>query len=66
MKKNKKIKIEIDQKKCIGCGTCVALAPEVFELDKNNKSRVKNPKGANEELAADSCPTGAIKIYSVK
>jgi len=63
VKKTKKIKI--DRNKCIGCGTCVALAPEVFELDKENKSRVKNPKGANEEtikLAADSCPAEAIKI----
>jgi ferredoxin len=58
-------KIEIDKNKCIGCGTCASLAPEVFELDKNNKSTVKNINGADVEtikLAADSCPTEAIKI----
>lgn len=25
---------------CIGCGACVALAPEVFELDAANQARV--------------------------
>ncbi len=58
-------KIEVDKNKCIGCGTCAALAPEVFELDKNNKSTVKNTSNAKLEtikLAADSCPTKAIKI----
>jgi ferredoxin len=58
-------KIKIDKNKCIGCGTCAALAPEVFELDENNKARVKNPKtNATEtlQLAADSCPTQAIEI----
>jgi len=58
-------KIKIDKNKCIGCGTCAALAPEVFELDENNKARVKNPAGTDEEtikLAADSCPVQAISI----
>ena len=58
-------KIEVDKNKCIGCGTCAALAPEVFELDKNNKSVVKDINGADVEtikLAADSCPVEAIKI----
>jgi ferredoxin len=58
-------KIKIDKNKCIGCGTCAALAPEVFELDENNKARVKNPKGSDEEtirLAVDSCPVQAISI----
>lgn len=58
-------KVEVDQNKCIGCGTCVGLAPDVFEMDKNGKSKVKNPNGADAEtikLAADSCPAEAIKI----
>ena len=62
----KKIKrITVDKNKCIGCGTCVALAPEIFELGPDNKSRVKNPEGADPQtakLAADSCPVEAIKI----
>lgn len=68
-KKNKEIeisKIVVDRNLCIGCGTCVALAPEVFELDNENKSVVKNPKGADGEtilFAAQSCPVNAIILY---
>ncbi len=58
-------KIIIDKNKCIGCGTCVALASETFEIDKDGKSKIKNLSGNNEEtikLTVDSCPTQAIKI----
>ena len=59
-------KVEVDRNLCIGAASCVAIAPEVFELDGENKAYVKNPKGADEEtimLAAKSCPVLAIKIY---
>jgi len=58
-------KIIIDKNKCIGCGTCVALASETFEIGKDGKSKIKNLSGNNEEtikLTVDSCPTQAIKI----
>ncbi len=57
-------KIIVDREKCIGCGTCVALASEIFELNKEGKSTVKKSAEINEEtlkLAVDSCPTQAIK-----
>ena len=57
-------KIIIDKNKCIGCGTCVALAPEIFEMDNAGKSNIKKFPEINEEtlkLAIDSCPTQAIK-----
>ncbi len=60
--------IKIDSEKCISCGTCVAMMPEVFELDDEMKSKVKNPDIENkisktklEEVAA-SCPVEAIEI----
>lgn len=59
-------KIFIDRDLCIGAASCVAVAPEVFELDKENKAVVRNPKGADDEtilLAAQSCPTKAIILY---
>lgn len=34
-------KLVVDQDKCIGCGACVALAPEVFELRDDGKAQVK-------------------------
>lgn len=58
-------KIIVDKEKCIGCGTCVALAPEIFEMDNEGKSIVKKSPTINEEtlkLAIDSCPSQAIII----
>ncbi|OHA49824.1 MAG: hypothetical protein A3A80_01110 [Candidatus Terrybacteria bacterium RIFCSPLOWO2_01_FULL_44_24] len=66
-KPQKKIsRIEIDRELCIGAATCISIAGEVFELDGENKSVVKNPKGADDEtilMAAQSCPTKAIKVF---
>ena len=56
--------VKVDKKKCIGCGLCVSIAPEVFELGSDGKARVKNPDACNKECreAADSCPANAISI----
>ncbi len=64
--KKKIARIEIDRELCIGAGTCVAMAGEVFELDDENKAVIKDPKGADDAsilLAAQSCPTKAIKVF---
>jgi ferredoxin len=54
--------VKIDKEACIGCGTCVAIAPEIFALGKDGKAYVKNPKGkGNLKDAIESCPVGAIK-----
>lgn len=66
---NKKIKITkiyVDRDICIGAAPCVAVAPEVFALDEDNKSTVINEKGADDEtilLAAKSCPVKAIFLF---
>ena len=57
--------IKIDKEKCIGCGACTILAPDIFELGEDNKARVKADAKIDEELAkqaAESCPVGAITI----
>jgi len=57
------MKIKVDQEKCIGCGACVAICPEVFEIGPDGKSRVKNPNGKCDfKKAAESCPVGAIEL----
>lgn len=59
-------KIEVDRNLCIGAASCVAVAPNVFELDNENKAVVKDLRGADDEtilLAAKSCPVLAIKLY---
>jgi len=69
-KENPKVaKIEVDRELCIGAASCVAIAPGVFALDKENKAYVVDPKGADNETiinAAKSCPTKAIILYDEK
>jgi len=53
----------VDKKKCIGCGTCVYIAPNIFQLGKDGKSKVinqdvKSIKKIDEAIS--SCPVGAI------
>lgn len=54
-------KITIDEDKCIVCGLCAQLYPEIFEL-KGDKINVQatNLTNINEMIA--SCPQGAISI----
>lgn len=53
----------VDKDACIGCGTCVAVCPNVFQLGDDGKSHVANPKGATEpeiQQGIDSCPVQCI------
>lgn len=62
-----KFRVEVDRKKCIGCGACEALCPANFEL-RDGKSYPRKPVvselGCNEEAAA-SCPVDAIKVTRI-
>ena len=57
--------IKIDKEKCIGCGTCAALAPASFKMNEDNKAEAILPPGDDADtvkMAADSCPVGAIEV----
>jgi ferredoxin len=57
--------VKVDQETCIGCGLCMSLCPQVFEMGDDGKARVIKPKGEKEKCAkeaADSCPVTAITI----
>jgi ferredoxin len=58
--------VKIDQEKCIGCGLCPALAPEIFGMDYEQGKAIikKQPSEITENIqsTADSCPVAAIKI----
>ena len=58
------MKIIVDKNLCIGCGTCVAIAPKSFKLDNEGKAEVvETPQDKEEAIkeAIDNCPVGAIK-----
>ncbi|RJO62148.1 MAG: ferredoxin [Dehalococcoidia bacterium] len=57
------MKVKIDRDLCIGVSNCVAVAPRVFKLDKENKAIILDASAADEETlmkAAESCPVNAI------
>ncbi|MFF5992684.1 ferredoxin [Prauserella flavalba] len=63
------MKVQVDQDRCCGAGSCVLTAPEVFDqreddgvvvlLDAEPPEQVH--RGVRE--AADSCPAGAIALH---
>ncbi len=62
------IRVEIDRELCIGAASCIAVAPEAFELDGENKAITKPMWRdlTDEQLfnAAKSCPVAAIYLYN--
>jgi len=54
-------KVELDQSKCIGCGTCVALCPENFEMD-GAKAKAKGDASDCAQQAVDNCPVNCIAV----
>jgi ferredoxin len=57
------MRIQVDRDLCITAGSCVEIAPEVFQIDDEHKAYVVDPDGADEDTiweAAESCPTFAI------
>jgi len=60
-----KYKINQEREKCIGCGACVAMCPENWEMKEDGKSSPKKTEiddlGCNLE-AAKACPLNIIHI----
>lgn len=59
------MKVIVDRNLCIGAASCVAIAPNTFALDEENKAIVLDIKGHDKETiiaAARSCPTLAITV----
>ncbi len=51
----------VNQKKCIGCGTCVAICPvEAISFDKNKKAKIDKTKCILCGACKASCPVSAI------
>lgn len=75
------LKVKVDRALCIGAASCVAVAPNAFDLDSEGKAVIKKKDGtmtsefvaysdindteANLLNSAKSCPTNAIIIVEV-
>lgn len=56
-------KIIVDTDKCIGCGSCIGIAPKTFDWNDEGTSKVINDVVTDDaKNAMDCCPTGAINI----
>lgn len=59
-------KICVDQNKCIACGSCQALFPEIFEAGQQGKSQVKDQNfkkhGYTKDELVAVCPVQAISV----
>lgn len=66
------VKIIHELEKCIGCGSCVAICPEHFEMTEDGKAHILksklNPDSGNQELEIDklSCFPEAVEICPVQ
>jgi ferredoxin len=60
-----RIEITVDRALCIGSGDCVDTAPDVFQLDDEDKAIVVDPDAAPVDdivAAAGNCPVAAIFV----
>jgi ferredoxin len=60
-------RVEVDRDRCVGSGTCEALAPAVFEVDDDGVLAVLRPEPGEGELAdvrdaVAACPTRALAL----
>jgi ferredoxin len=57
--------ISVDHTLCVGNGTCLTIAPNVFAHNANRQSEVVDPAGDSEAMirrAAANCPVAAISV----
>jgi ferredoxin len=60
-------RVVVDRDRCVGSGSCEALAPAVFEVDDDGVLTLLRPEPADEELsevrdAVQACPTQALTL----
>jgi ferredoxin len=63
-------KVVVDKDLCIGSASCVAIAPDLFELDADGKAIVKEGASYEDVVqvldSAQSCPVDAIIVYDTE
>jgi NTE family protein len=61
----RRLRVLVDEERCVGCGACVVHAPKVFRLDARGKAEVLTPVqtwSAVEGAYVFNCPTDAISV----
>jgi len=60
------MKAVVDSEKCIGCGLCVQVAPEIYEMQEDKAvtlvDEIAEDKMEDAKNGADQCPVTAIIV----
>ena len=72
----KKIRVKINKDMCIGCGSCSAMEPSIFEINEDSLAQISNQYRDKviEDKAIiskvleirDLCPNGAIEVEEIE
>jgi ferredoxin len=59
-------RVLVDRERCVGSGTCEALAPDLFEVGDDGVVELLRPNPADDDDAVrdavSACPTGALSL----
>ena len=63
-----KYKIKVIRSLCIGAASCIAISPNIFKLDGENKAVILEGQDTAENIlmAAQSCPTKAVIVIDTE
>lgn len=60
------MKVVVDADKCIGCGLCAQVAPDIYEMQGEKAimkmDEIPEDKAEDAKNGAEQCPTEAIVI----
>ena len=65
MHPTRRLRVLVDDERCVGCGSCVVQAPQVFRLDARGKAEVVTPIQTWSPIDGAyvlNCPTYAISV----
>jgi NAD-dependent dihydropyrimidine dehydrogenase PreA subunit len=57
------VTLKLDEQKCVGCGTCLAVCPHAVLSPENGRVRIANRDACMEcGACAQNCPTQALRV----
>ena len=61
------MKTKVIKDRCIGCGACTAICPEIYGIDDDGlaialNEEINDEYKENASIASESCPVSAIEI----